>query len=140
MSDEPQLKTTPIFQKRLNQLNLLKWCFVGIILIDMMALAIFYFTNNAIEKNPSTAYSLTPEELKEVIDFFSKAFWPVIIIGMLHIFLCAFSFIKFHQKKWHVLILVNAFFSLLLLPLGTFLGLVLFLFLFQSKGKDLFQK
>lgn len=143
MSNETLQPSSSLLQKRINQLNLLKWCFIGIIFIDIMLLLFFNISKIVIEKTLATnplPSNMSAEELKEAAEFFAIAYWPVNIIGFLHIPLCAFSFLKFHQKKWHPLIIVNAVISLLMFPLGSFLGLVLFIFLYHSKGKELFQK
>jgi hypothetical protein len=137
------LTQTPIINpQRLSQLKLLKWCFIGIIFIDTMILLFFNGANISLKytmKMDPLPPNVTAQELKEASEFFTVAYWPVHIFGLLHILLCIFSFIRFHQKKWHPVIIVTAIFSLCILPLGPFFGLVLLVFLFYSKGKELFQ-
>lgn len=137
------LSHIPVVNKqRQNQLKLLKWCFLGITFIDFMILLFFngavLTLSHTMKMNPLPP-NVTAQELKEASEFFALVFWPLHIFGISHIFLCIFSFIRFHQKKWHPLIIATAILSLFILPLGPFFGLVLLVFLYHSKGKELFQ-
>lgn len=129
--------------RRLNQLNILKWCLLGIALLDIFMLLFFNVTIKVIH-NTSASEALppgiSPEQFKEIKDTFEMMFWPVNLLGFIHLPLTIFTFIKFHQKKWHPLILAYSGLSIFILPLGTFLAIVLFIFLYHSNGKDLFQK
>ena len=133
---------TPL-QQRLNQLNILKWCFLSISFLDVFILILFnvaYFSFQNITSSKTPPIHFSPEELKSLSDFFSITFYPVNLLGLIHIPLSLFSFIKFHQKKWHLLLLVNAWISLLIFPLGSFMGVTLFVFLYYADGKSLLQK
>ena len=137
------MTTNTINPRRLNQLNLLKWCILGIAIIDIFLLLFFNVTLQIFEKVAASATlppDMTAEQLKEAIDFFKMAYWPVNLLGLLHLPLTILTFIKFHQKKWHSLILAYLALSVFIFPLGTFMAIVLYVFLYNSKGKDLFQK
>lgn len=137
------MEFTPVKTRRLNQLNVLKWCFIGIAIIDIFLLFFINVTSNVIQdiiSSGSIPPNMSIKELNEAKDFFETIYWPFNILGLLHLPLTLFSFLRFHQKKWHILIPVYAVFSLFIFPIGTLLGIVLFVFLYQSGGKDLFQK
>lgn len=137
------MTTSPIQTRRLNQLNLLKWCLLGIAFTDIFLLLFFNVTIGLIQKTNTSGTlppNLTLEQFNEIKGTFDAMYWPVNVLGFLHLPLTVLTFIKFHQKKWHPLILAYAGLSIFILPLGTFLAMVLFIFLYHSNGKDLFQK
>lgn len=137
------MNSTSDNSRRLNQLNILKWCLIGIALLDIFMLLFFNITANLIQKIMSSGNlppNMTAEELKEAHAFFDTLYWPFNIVGLIHLPLTFFTFFKIHQKKWHALIPIYAGISLLNFPLGSFLGVVLIVFLYQAKGKELFQK
>lgn len=141
MSELP-IKPPITHQQRLNQLNLLKWCFIAFILYDCFILLFLNSSNSIIQTTIESGKPhphLTPEEFGQTKNLIDKIFWPFHIIGVIHIYLCIFVFQKFRKKIWHPMIVVTATLSLIILPLGPFFGLVLLVFLYYGKGKELFQ-
>lgn len=139
---EQLTKPTITNKHRQSQLMILKWCFIAFIFYDCFVLLFINSSNSIIQSTIESGQPhphLTPAEFEQTKNLIDKIFWPIHFIGIIHILLCVFAFQKFQKKQWHPLILATTLLTFLILPLGPFFGLVLLVFLYHAKGKNLFQ-